>query len=376
MWRSEYETTTTRVSSWPGAAFLLKLWLEAITSIVAYGKLPSSINEVLHCARDTSNTRDPYAVRVIKSGTGVVDHLPKKISTACSLFIRRGGSITCIVTGSRRYSRDLPQGGMEIPCLLEFTGSVDDTKRVEKLTRTAMGLPDIQSSLPPAQSPKEQNSIENAKRKTVEVLDSSESLTEVVNSDPPGTCTGSKKFKSSLTADEMDEIIMGRKLTDRHISFAQDLKSQFGNINGLECTLWQSKESVPVSEDATKNKLQVFHDRHDHWIAASNMLTVEAGQVAVYDSVYRTLDALTKDAIIRKFQCAGTCDPPVIKLMNFQKQKGSIDCGVFAIAVITALAFGQEPSTLKFIQEKMRPHLSTCFQNEKMTPFPTSEKHV
>ena len=75
---------------------------------------------------------------------------------------------------------------------------------------------------------------------------------------------------------------MGRKLSDRHIIFAQDLlKSQFENINGLECTLTQSKTSVPVlSEDAIKNKLQVFHDRHDHWIAASNVLTREAGQVA------------------------------------------------------------------------------------------------
>ena len=316
-----YETTTTRVSSWPGTAFLLKLWLEAITSIEA------SI---------------------------------KKISTACSLFIRRGGSINCIVTGSRRYSRDFPQGGMEIPCLLEFTGSVEDAKHVEKLTRAAMGLPDVPSSLPPAPN-REQNGIENAKRK-IEVLDS-ESPTEADNSDPGiDTYTCSKKFKSSLTADEMDGIIMGRKLSDRHISFAQDLlKSQFGNINGLECTLMQSKNLVPVlPEDATKNELQVFHDRHDHWIAASNVLTVEAGQVAVYDSVYRTLDALTKDAIIRKFQC-GTSKPPVIKLMNFQKQKESIDCGVFAIAVITAFAFGQETSTLKFVQEKMRPHLSTCF---------------
>ena len=60
--------------------------------------------------------------------------------------------------------------------------------------------------------------------------------------------------------------------------------------------------------------------------------------------------------------------------MKFQKQKGSSDCGVFTIAAITAAAFGQEPITSKFIQGKMRPHLLTCFQNKKMTPFPTVEK--
>ena len=48
-------------------------------------------------------------------GLGVViGHLPRKLSKICSLFIRRGGSICCIVTGGRRYSADLPQGGLEI----------------------------------------------------------------------------------------------------------------------------------------------------------------------------------------------------------------------------------------------------------------------
>ena len=49
-----------------------------------------------------------YAVAVIRSGL-VVGHLPKKISRVCSLFLRRGGTIYCIVTNTRRYSTDLPQ---------------------------------------------------------------------------------------------------------------------------------------------------------------------------------------------------------------------------------------------------------------------------
>ena len=35
-----------------------------------------------------------YAIAVLKSAT-VVGHLPRKISTLCSLFIRRGGAIHC-----------------------------------------------------------------------------------------------------------------------------------------------------------------------------------------------------------------------------------------------------------------------------------------
>ncbi len=39
------------------------------------------------------------------------------------------------VTGSRRYSGDLPQGGLEVPCLLKFEGNVT---KAEKLIKSAL----------------------------------------------------------------------------------------------------------------------------------------------------------------------------------------------------------------------------------------------
>ncbi len=45
-----------------------------------------------------------------------------EVSKICSIFLRRGGLIKCKVTGSRQYSADLAQGGMEIPCILMFEG--------------------------------------------------------------------------------------------------------------------------------------------------------------------------------------------------------------------------------------------------------------
>ena len=79
------------------------------------------IGEVLTCKRQPSNMVDRYAVRVVK-GTETVGHLPKKILKIFSLFIRRGGMVTCEVTGTRRRSTDLIQGGLEIPCLLKIHG--------------------------------------------------------------------------------------------------------------------------------------------------------------------------------------------------------------------------------------------------------------
>ena len=48
-----------------------------------------------------------------------------------SLFLRRGGAIYCVVTGHRRYSRDLPQGGMEIPCKYRFVGNGTEIKKLQ-----------------------------------------------------------------------------------------------------------------------------------------------------------------------------------------------------------------------------------------------------
>ena len=78
------------------------------------------------------NTMDHYAVAVIRDDL-VVGHLPKKISRICSLFLRRGGTIRVKVIGQRRYSSDLAQGGMEIPCLLLCQVEPKEIKKLIKL---------------------------------------------------------------------------------------------------------------------------------------------------------------------------------------------------------------------------------------------------
>ena len=75
--------------------------------------------EYLVCAREKENLQYRYTVAVLKHNE-INGHLPRTISTISSLFIRCGGSIQCEVTDHCRYSRDLPQGGMEVPCKLHF----------------------------------------------------------------------------------------------------------------------------------------------------------------------------------------------------------------------------------------------------------------
>jgi len=87
------------------------------------------ISEEFNCIREPGSSHDPHAMAVIKIISGdltVVGPIPFEISSICSIFIRRGGSIVSNVTGSRRYSSDLEQVGLEIPCKLMFSAGTKE----------------------------------------------------------------------------------------------------------------------------------------------------------------------------------------------------------------------------------------------------------
>lgn len=92
--------------------------------------------EELCCMREMSNSQDLFAVAVMK-GLIIVGHVLRKISSICSMFICKGGSITCEIVALRRYTADLPQGGLEIPCLMNFLGEDELVCKVERLMMPA-----------------------------------------------------------------------------------------------------------------------------------------------------------------------------------------------------------------------------------------------
>ena len=69
--------------------------------------------------------------------------------------------------------------------------------------------------------------------------------------------------------------------------------------------------------------------------------------VNIYDSMYSTLDEETKEVIANLFHSA------TVKMMQTQKQEGSKDCGLFAIAIATAIAYGADLTVLRFNQAAM-----------------------
>ena len=95
----------------------------------------SSIGKILDCGIEDTNRYDCNAVAVVKSRT-IVGHVPKKISFFCELFLRRSGFILCEVIGGRQYSSDLPQGGLEVLCRLNFKGMSEKSKKAAQKPET------------------------------------------------------------------------------------------------------------------------------------------------------------------------------------------------------------------------------------------------
>ena len=82
--------------------------------------------------------------------------------------------------------------------------------------------------------------------------------------------------------------------------------------------------------------------------------------------MYSTVDEETDKVLANLFHSTS------VKVMQTQKQVGGNDCGPFAIAIATSIAFGADPTKLLFDQAAMRSHLVQCFTDKVMTLFPVS----
>ena len=173
----------------------------------------------------------------------------------------------------------------------------------------------------------------------------------------------------NLSKKEKQDLLSGKELNDLHINAFQNLlKSQFTEIGGLNSTLLQSKTQFLKSElNSNKNILQIIH-MPNHWAA----LQVFGSDICFYDSAYTTISDDTLDIIAQLMNT--NAKSLTIKLMNVAKQIGVVNCGLHAIATVTCLALGNDPTTVVFNNDELRPHLLNIFETRKISAFPVKKR--
>ena len=175
--------------------------------------------ETLTCIRERGNRNDVFAVAVQSDGN-IVGHVPRHISCISTLFIRRGGVLNCLVTGTRRYSSNLLQGGMEIPCQYIFSGNKDVIEkirgRLEELQEKVSAIRESCRNVP--ESSNTSVTSQAAEHKSTSSCD----LASIKESSTPGQDSSWVKIKDiSLKISDRTIIEQGSELTDLHINSAQ-----------------------------------------------------------------------------------------------------------------------------------------------------------
>ena len=181
----------------------------------------------------------------MKAGT-IVGHLPKKISSTCSLFIRKGGTIDCEVTDPNgKYSRDLAQGGLEIPCVLMLQGIKDLVGKAVKLlaisdTKVVLVTVKVEISSPVEKEDSDvlQETVGPATKRVK--VEQKEMEARIEESQVVWATFSSTRIQ--LHTEDKLMIEDSCKLSDKHINFAHAiLRAQFPQCEGLQNTLLQSR---------------------------------------------------------------------------------------------------------------------------------------
>ena len=204
-------------------------------------------------------------------------------------------------------------------------------------------------------------------------------ITFLVSESTPHVCTThlvfffqQKKWLRPFTTEMKKQIVKGYWLTDEHMHFAQELlKEQFPQIEGWQSTLLaQNNGFIPIKMDA----IQIHVVSESHWVTSSRL----GGTVTLYDSrrVGRILSSTLTHQLCQVYRTS-ICESGdkrflAVNVATVQRQHGSDDCGLFAIAFALHAALGQCLEETEFVQVDMRNHLLKCFTARKFTPFSTS----
>ena len=181
--------------------------------------------ETLLCNRETRSRMDPFAVAVMKSGE-IVGNVPQSLSCVCSMFLRRGGSTACSITGGRQHSKDLPQGGLEVPCIYVFTGPSDIVDKT-KQRLAELKIQAVKQTSAELKTESDAGDTDAKVKNDVVDLDGMQVSAEVTDSETEihsGAWIAVQDI--TLAEDDKQAVIDGKMLQNQHINCAQRLLNQ------------------------------------------------------------------------------------------------------------------------------------------------------
>ena len=160
-------------------------------------------------------------------------------------------------------------------------------------------------------------------------------------------------------------------LTDSEIHAGQlVLKKEFPFLDGLNDTSMTGSHVVPAKSDFVQ-----IVNTGSHWVCLSSIATPSAsGTVRIFDSLYLKPSSIAIEHACRMLMFPG--DQVTLVNEKVQRQVGSNDCGLFALAFATDLCHGLDPVNQRYEQGSMRQHYVSCLENGAMLPFPKTTRKV
>ena len=188
--------------------------------------------------------------------------------------------------------------------------------------------------------------VQPTKKRKIDVIDVEKSNPTSYSMPVPWLSWG----QMELSIADKEVITSEGLLTDKHVNFAQALlQKEHKQLLGLQSTLLLAKQT------SVSPSLQIVHSQGDHWIIATTIGS-PVNTVKIFDSLYPSIDPSTRELVYKLYRH----DVQVV-VEEGPKQEGHRDCGLFAIATVTLLAHGCDPTSYKFKQSAMRKHLLDCF---------------
>ena len=131
--------------------------------------------------------------------------------------------------------------------------------------------------------------------------------------------------------------------------------------------LFQST-SLPHSllEYSPNETIHIHHNGHGHFCTSTSI----GNKVRIYDSLNMEPTDDVKLQVATLYSPDPAITPTIERAVIVSQQKGGVDCGIFCIAYATDLLYGEDPAKIHYDQEKMRPHLIKCLEDNSLTPFP------